>query len=106
MDLFNNKLECYINTLSKNKQNKYTIKNYMYDSIIHVLKSKDINTTAKFKFWVRKTFQLIEIGSSEIVYDRKKKLPLVTHENIFAKIAECHSSVGHAGRDKTWAEVK
>lgn len=106
MDIFNSKLQFYIDTLAETKRNKYTIKNEMYLNILSVLKSNDINMTPKFKFWVKQTFKLIEIGSSELVYDVKKNLPLITFENLYEKIKECHVAVGHSGRDKTWSEVR
>jgi hypothetical protein len=28
--------------------------------------------SAKFKFWVRRTFALVEIGSSQLIYNKKK----------------------------------
>ncbi|CAF4388668.1 unnamed protein product [Rotaria magnacalcarata] len=34
------------------------------------------------------------------------KLPVVTYEDLFEKINECHTAVGHLGRDKTWHEIK
>ena len=77
----------------------------MYENIVHVLKSEDVNMNAKFKFWVRRSFRLMEIGSSDVVYSIKNNLPLVTHEKIYEKIDQCHIAVGHSGRDKTWAEV-
>ncbi|CAF4620444.1 unnamed protein product, partial [Rotaria socialis] len=55
---------------------------------------------------VKKAFKIIEIGSSELVYDIKKNLPLITFENLYEKIKECHVAVGHSDRDKTWSEVK
>ncbi|CAF3830042.1 unnamed protein product [Rotaria sp. Silwood1] len=41
-----------------------------------------------------------------MLYSSKEKLPVVTFETIFQKIDECHSAVGHLGRDKTWSEVR
>ncbi|CAM4848220.1 unnamed protein product, partial [Rotaria magnacalcarata] len=55
---------------------------------------------------VTKTFKIIEIKSIELVYDIKKNLPLITFENLYEKIKECHVAVGHSDRDKTWSEVK
>lgn len=106
MDSFNCKLTSYINTLSQNKRSRYTIKELMYSDIVNVLKSKENNMSPKFKFWAKETFYLVQIGSSESVYIRKRNVPLVTHEKIYEKIAECHIILGHPGRDKTWAEVK
>lgn len=105
MNIFNHKLQSYIDKLSENKRNKYTIKNDMYSDIFNVLKKNDTNTTPKFKFWVRETFNLIEVGSSELIYVTRRNLPLITFEKMYEKITECHIAVGHSGRDKTWAEV-
>jgi hypothetical protein len=105
MELFNEKIQSYINNLDVKKRDKYTIKNDMYSNILNVLKSKNTAVSAKFKFWVRRTFSLVEIGSSQLIYNKKNNLPLISHENMYEKIADCHKAVGHSGRDKTWAEV-
>ena len=72
MDIFNCKFQSYINTLSENKRFKYTIKNDMCLDILNVLKSKETNISPKFKFWVKKTFHLVQTGSSESIYVTKK----------------------------------
>jgi len=94
-----------LNTLDIKKRAKYTIRNEMRLNIINVLKMKDTNVSSKFKFWVRKTFCLVNIGSSELLYAKKQNLPLISHEEIYEKINECHTAVGHSGRDKTWSQV-
>ncbi len=48
---------------------------------------------------------MVKIGEQDILYSSKEKLPVVTFENLFEKINECHTAVGHPGRDKTWHEV-
>jgi hypothetical protein len=105
IDIFNTKLQAYIDTLDVKKRNKYTIKNDMYSDILSVLKEENTNLSSKFKFWTRETFALVHIGSTDLIYAKKTNLPLITHENIYYRIADCHVSVGHSGRDKTWAEV-
>ncbi|CAF4995878.1 unnamed protein product, partial [Rotaria magnacalcarata] len=60
----------------------------------------------QLKFWVKKNFKLIKIGDQSVVYEIKSNHPVVTHENLYTKIKECHERVGHHGRDKTWIEVK
>jgi hypothetical protein len=77
----------------------------MYSNILSVLKEENQNVQPKFKYWVKRTFRIVQIGSSDLIYVIKNNLPLVTHENIYHKVADCHVSVGHSGRDKTWAEV-
>ena len=104
-ETFYQKLEKYIETLDVKKRNKYTIKNAMYVDILNVLKGKKASVSPKFKFWVKQTFRCVQIGSTDIIYVLKNNLPLITHEEIFYKIADCHTAVGHSGRDKTWAEV-
>ena len=86
MNVFNSKLQSYIDTLAESKRNKYTIKNDMYLNILNVLKSNDINRTPKLIFWVRQTFKLVEIGSSELIYDAKKNLLLITFEIYVKKL--------------------
>ena len=105
MDVFYERLKCYIEGLDIKKQAKYTIKNDTYEKILRILKSQDINMPSKFKFWSRRLFSLVRIGTSDFVYTKKTNLPLITHEQLFEKISECHIAVGHSGRDKTWAEV-
>ena len=59
----------------------------------------------QFKFWAKKQFVLVKIGEQQVLYSAKQKLPVVTFENLFERINECHTAVGHLGRDKTWHEV-
>ncbi|CAF3750245.1 unnamed protein product [Rotaria sp. Silwood1] len=105
MNIFYERFDSYINKLDIKKRNKYTIKDEMYLNITNVLKQEDVNASAKFKFWTRRSFRLMEIGSSHLIYNIKNNLPLITYEKIYEKINECHIAVGHSGRDKTWAEV-
>jgi hypothetical protein len=105
MNIFYDKLQTYINTLDIKKRNKYTIKNEMYLDILSVLKGENKDASAKFKFWVKQTFRLIHVALIDLVYDMKKDLPIVKHEEIYYRVADCHVAVGHSGRDKTWAEV-
>lgn len=105
MNVFNEKLQSYIDTLDIKKRAKYTIKNQTYGEILKVLKSDDTQESAAFKFWARNNFVLMEIGTERMVYDKKMNLPIITFESIYEKIFDCHTAVGHSGRDKTWAEV-
>ncbi|CAF4564663.1 unnamed protein product, partial [Didymodactylos carnosus] len=34
----------------------------------------------------------------------KVNQPVVTYEQLFRKVKECHERDGHFGRDKTWAK--
>ncbi|CAF4190830.1 unnamed protein product [Rotaria magnacalcarata] len=106
MDIFYSKFQTYIDTLDIKKPNKYTIKNDIYLNILNVLKANYTDKSAKFKFWVRQTFRLVQIGSTDLVYVIKNDLLLVTHEQIYYRVVDCHVAVGQSGRDKTWAEIK
>jgi hypothetical protein len=77
----------------------------MYQDILHILKGEPTSVSPKFKYWSRETFKLMQIGSKEIIYTKKNNLPLITQEDLYEKILECHTVVGHSGRDKTWFEV-
>ena len=105
MELFNEKMQAYIDNLDLKKRAKYTIKKDTYETILRVLKAEETNDSAKFRFWAKKTFMYVTIGAKEFVYNKKTNLPVVMHEDLFDKLQECHLAVGHSGRDKTWAEV-
>ena len=77
------------------------INNDMYYKMMKVVKCEDVDVSPKFKFWVRHTFCLIEIGLNEVIYNKKSDLPLIRQENMYEKINDCHTTVGHSGRDKT-----
>lgn len=106
MDVFNKKLHSYIDTLDVKKRAKYTIKDQTYWEILKVLKGEESQESAAFKYWARQNFVLADIGTEQMLYDEKTNLPIITFESIYEKIRDCHTAVGHSGRDKTWAEVK
>ncbi|CAF4391972.1 unnamed protein product [Rotaria magnacalcarata] len=93
MDIFYSKFQTYIDTLDIEKRNKYTIKNDIYLNILNVLKENYTSISAKFKFWVRQTFRLVQIGSTDLVYVIKNDLPLVTHEQIYYRVVDCHVAI-------------
>ena len=105
MNAFNQKLQSYIDTLDVKKRTKYTIKDVTYGKIMKVLKSEICDESAKFKFWARQNFSLVQIGSEQFVYNKVSNLPVITYESMYEKILDCHLVVGHSGREKTWAEV-
>ncbi|CAF3709464.1 unnamed protein product [Rotaria socialis] len=62
---------------------------------------------SQFKHWVQKHFILVKNSDVNVVYSSGKvSCPVVTYEEIYTKLYECHNHVGHRGRDKTWKEVK
>jgi hypothetical protein len=75
--------------------------------MVQILKGSEEKHQAQLKFWAKKHFNLVKIGEQDILYSysSKEKLPVVTFENLFDKINECHTAVGDLGRDKTWHEV-
>ncbi|CAF2076196.1 unnamed protein product [Rotaria magnacalcarata] len=97
-------LDNHILTLNRKFRNKFSIKQSLYDDIVLVL--RDGWGDSQFKFWVRKNFKLIWNGSENIVYEIESNLPIVTYENLYVKIKECHEKTDHRGRDKTWIAVK
>lgn len=96
-------LDHHIESLNPKFQKKFSIKQSIYDEIILVL--RDGWGDSQFKFWVHKNFYLNKTGGENFVYDIKSNLPVVTHENLYMNIKECHEKVQHQGRDRTWLEV-
>ena len=102
---FYTKVNEFVEELNVKKQTKYLIKTETYNQVVQLLKGTENKPQAQFKFWAKKHFNLVKIGDQDILYSLKEKLPVVTYENLFEKISECHTAVGHLGRDKTWHEV-
>jgi hypothetical protein len=104
MDLFYKKLDNHIQNLNEKFRAKYLIKKVMYEDIILVL--RDGWGNPQFRHWVRKHFMLVKIGETHVVYSSEKvSRPVVTYEELYTKLSECHNRVGHHGRDNTWVEV-
>jgi hypothetical protein len=104
MDIFYKKIDIHIQNLNEKFRAKYVIKKEMYEDIILVL--RDGWGDSQFKHWVQKHFILVKNGDANVVYNRGKiNLPVVTYEELYTKLYECHNRVGHHGRDKTWKEV-
>ncbi|CAF2953549.1 unnamed protein product [Rotaria sp. Silwood2] len=77
----------------------------MYNDVILVL--RDGWGDAQFRYWAQKHFILVKIGETHVVHTTGKvSRPVVTYEELYTKLNECHTRVGHHGRDKTWEEVK
>ena len=105
MDIFYKKLDIHIQNLNEKFRAKYVIKKPMYEDIILVL--HDGWGDSKFKYWAQKHFKLVKNGHVNVVYsnDNKVSRPVVTYEELYTKLCECHNRAGHRGRDKTWKEV-
>ncbi|CAF1570775.1 unnamed protein product [Rotaria magnacalcarata] len=104
MEEFYKSLDKHVESLNYKFQDKFSVKQLLYDDIMLVL--QDGWGDSQLKFWVNKNFKIIKIGDQSVVYDIKSNHPVVRHENLYTKIKECHERVGHHGRDKTWIEVK
>lgn len=96
-------LDKHILNLNQKFRNKFSVRQSLYDDIVLAL--RDGWGDSQFKYWVRKNFKLITNGNEHTVYEIESNLPIVTHENLYAKIKECHEKDGHRGRDKTWIAV-
>ena len=104
MDIFYKKLDSHIQDLNEKCRAKYVIKQEMYDDIILVL--QDGWGDPQFKYWVQKHFILVKNGNVSVVYSNDKvSRPVVTYEELYTKLCECHNRACHRGRDKTWKEV-
>ena len=74
MEIFISKLKSYINNLGEKKREKCTINNDMYYKMMNVSKSEDIDVSPKFKFWVYHTSRLMQIGSTDLIYNTKNPI--------------------------------
>ena len=103
MDDFYKLLDNHIKELNHKFQGKFSIRQSLYGDIILVL--RDGSGDSQFKFWVHKNFKPIKTGDQNVIYDIKSNHPIVTYENLYTKIKECHERVGHHRHDKTWQGV-
>jgi hypothetical protein len=105
MDIFYKKLDVHIQNLNEKFRAKYVIRKEMYKDIILVL--HDGWGDPQFKYWVQKHFILVKNGNVNVVYSNDEmSRPVVTYEELYTKLSECHNRVGHHGGDKTWEEVR
>ena len=92
----------YLNNLSNKKRDKALVDRPRYALIARVLKDPK-NTaisTAQFRFWVKKMFQLMPCpdGSELICHDNK---PVAMREDMYGILVRAHAVANHGGRDKT-----
>ena len=73
--------------------------------ILKVLKSDNVEVSAKFRYWARKTFVAVRIESVDFVCNKQLNLPVIIHDDIYERLSECYHVVDHSSWDKTWAEV-
>lgn len=93
----------YLLNLSSKKRDKALIDQARYAIILQVLKDprNTAVSTAQFRFWVKKMFQLT---SRQIVCHDGK--PVAMREQIYGILVRAHREAHHGGRDKTSSLVK
>ncbi|KAI0052489.1 hypothetical protein FA95DRAFT_1467617, partial [Auriscalpium vulgare] len=109
----------YLASLSERKQFKALISQDLFDSIWDVLHGAGgtalAGTTAQFRFWVRKMFELSYPQTAfaqphdatpprqVIVHDSR---PVAVKEQLYEILCYCHGQCGHGGRDKTCGAIR
>lgn len=92
----------YLQNLSSKKRDKALIDQARYGMILQVLKDprNTAVSTAQFRFWVKKMFQLT--SRQVVCHDGK---PVAMREQIYGILVRAHREAHHGGRDKTSALV-
>lgn len=92
----------YLQNLSSKKRDKALIDQARYSMILQVLKDprNTAVSTAQFRFWVKKMFQLTP--RQVVCHDGK---PVAMREQIYGILVRAHREAHHGGRDKTSALV-
>lgn len=93
----------YLQNLSSKKRDKALIDQARYGMILQVLKDprNTAVSTAQFRFWVKKMFQLT--SRQVVCHDGK---PVAMREQIYGILVRAHREAHHGGRDKTSALVR
>ncbi|KAI8342714.1 hypothetical protein BC941DRAFT_389822 [Chlamydoabsidia padenii] len=104
---FDSIIQDYLVNLSCKKRDKALVDQQRYSLILQVLKDprNTAISTAQFRFWVKKMFQLLAIknGGWVVCHDDK---PVATQEQIYPILIRAHRDAHHGGRDKTSALVR
>ena len=114
---YDNLIEEYIKSLSVRKREKCLISQAMFDDIWDVLHnpSDPKIRTPQFRFWVRKMFTLGSATKNPLLADEETDVvhvilhegrPVAVKEQVYDILSYYHALTGHAGRDRTMAEVK
>ncbi|KAI8073055.1 hypothetical protein BC940DRAFT_232529, partial [Gongronella butleri] len=95
----------YLNNLSPKKRDKALVDQHRYHLIQQVLRDprNTAISTAQFRFWVKKMFQL-QMGNMDIICHDNK--PVAIKEHIYDILVRAHREAHHGGRDKTSALVR
>ncbi|KAI8376488.1 uncharacterized protein BYT42DRAFT_469653, partial [Radiomyces spectabilis] len=104
-DEFKAIIKDYLQNLSPKKRDKALVDQQRYVLIQQVLRDprNTAISTAQFRFWVKKMFQL-QNGSMDIVCHDNK--PVAIKEEIYFVLVKAHRDAHHGGRDKTSALVR
>lgn len=96
----------YLDNLSPKKRDKALVDQHRYTLILQVLKDprNTAISTAQFRFWVKKMFQLAPTDTLDIVCHDNK--PVAMREQIYEILVRAHREAHHGGRDKTSALVR
>ncbi|KAI8976464.1 hypothetical protein BDB01DRAFT_853106 [Pilobolus umbonatus] len=96
-------IQDYLQNLSSKKRDKALIDHARYTMILQVLKDprNTAVSTAQFRFWVKKMFQLTT--RQQVCHDGK---PVAMREQIYGILVRAHREAHHGGRDKTSALVR
>lgn len=94
----------YLGNLSPKKRDKALVDHARYCLIQEVLKNPRNTSisTAQFRFWVKKMFQLQPGSYNLVCHDNK---PVAMREQIYDILVNAHKEAHHGGRDKTSAIV-
>lgn len=105
VDEFRAIIDDYLNNLSPKKRDKALVDQHRYCLIQQVLRDprNTAISTAQFRFWVKKMFQL-QPGTTDLVCHDNK--PVAMKEQIYDILVKAHREAHHGGRDKTSALVR
>jgi hypothetical protein len=92
----------YLDNLSFKKRDKALIDRQRYELILQVLREPKNTSvsTAQFRFWVKKMFQLVPFHGERLVVCHDNK-PVAIREQIYNILIWAHRQSHHGGRDKT-----
>lgn len=97
-------MQDYLDKLHAKKRDKALIDFDRYRSIEEILKnpSNTAISTAQFRYWAKKMFELSP-GETKVVCHNGK--PVAIKETIYEILLDAHKIANHGGRDKTSAIV-
>jgi hypothetical protein len=96
----------YLANLADHRQSKALISAELYEHIKDTLRNPSYTkeSTAQFRYWVRKMFQMVVVFGQEVVAHEGK--PVAVKERIYDILCHCHAEVDHGGRDRTNSETR